>query len=231
MLSDDKPEKAPRTISADHPTHAERLPPRQGKVSSMRRDRILATAMDLFSRKGYARTSIREITEAAGVTRPLLYYYFRNKEGIYQESVGSYERQLERLLEAVKQSAGSPKEKIEQLCLGLWLQMQGHTQLRRVIWEDDLGPYPDPFSIAIPTIRGRIETFLYALVEEGLRLGVFRSCQTEDAVGLFLGLICSTETREITREERCRRLAVFERSLQLAFDGTSRRRLQSPEGE
>lgn len=45
--------------------------------------RLLESALILFSQKGYKGTSIREIIEAAGVTRPVLYYYFENKESLY----------------------------------------------------------------------------------------------------------------------------------------------------
>ncbi|MEW6258932.1 MAG: TetR/AcrR family transcriptional regulator [Thermodesulfobacteriota bacterium] len=49
------------------------------------KDLILDAAARLFSQKGYAGTSIREIVEAAGITKPTLYYYFRNKEELYIE--------------------------------------------------------------------------------------------------------------------------------------------------
>ena len=42
-------------------------------------------AMELFARKGYTGSSIREICQAAGVTKPVLYYHFRSKEQLYQE--------------------------------------------------------------------------------------------------------------------------------------------------
>lgn len=44
--------------------------------------RILGAAVQLFARKGLAATSVREIVEAAGVTKPTLYYHFGNKEGV-----------------------------------------------------------------------------------------------------------------------------------------------------
>ena len=40
-------------------------------------------ALRLFSQKGFADTSVREIVNGAGVTAPTLYYYFNNKEGVY----------------------------------------------------------------------------------------------------------------------------------------------------
>jgi AcrR family transcriptional regulator len=49
------------------------------------RNIIQNVAMELFARKGYAGSSIREICHAAGVTKPVLYYHFRSKEHLYQE--------------------------------------------------------------------------------------------------------------------------------------------------
>lgn len=47
------------------------------------KDRLLECALRLFATKGYAGTSVREIIEEAGVTRPVLYYYFKNKEDLF----------------------------------------------------------------------------------------------------------------------------------------------------
>ncbi len=49
------------------------------------RNAILNAAMKLFARKGYAGASTREICQAAGITKPVLYYHFRSKEHLYQE--------------------------------------------------------------------------------------------------------------------------------------------------
>ena len=46
------------------------------------RKRLMVSAIGLFAEKGYASTSVREIVARAGVTKPVLYYYFKNKEGL-----------------------------------------------------------------------------------------------------------------------------------------------------
>jgi len=46
--------------------------------------RILHNALDHFSKYGYSGASVREITNASQVTKPTLYYYFRNKEELYK---------------------------------------------------------------------------------------------------------------------------------------------------
>jgi len=47
------------------------------------RQRLLETATKLFAEKGYAGTSVREIVDRAGVSKPVLYYYFKSKEGLF----------------------------------------------------------------------------------------------------------------------------------------------------
>lgn len=47
------------------------------------RDRILVAAAQLYAMRGYSGTSIREIAERAGVTKPLIYYHFESKERLY----------------------------------------------------------------------------------------------------------------------------------------------------
>ncbi len=47
------------------------------------RERILDVALELFTEQGYESTSLREITERVGVTKPALYYYFESKEAIF----------------------------------------------------------------------------------------------------------------------------------------------------
>ncbi len=44
----------------------------------------MAQALKLFSAKGYEGVSVNELTEAAGITKPTLYYYFGSKEGLFE---------------------------------------------------------------------------------------------------------------------------------------------------
>ncbi len=56
-------------------------------------DRILQKALELFSDRGYDATSVREICEAAGITKPTLYHFYGSKEGVYRALVeGALER-------------------------------------------------------------------------------------------------------------------------------------------
>ena len=47
------------------------------------KDRILATALELFSQNGYAGTNIRELTASLGLVKSSIYKHFENKEDIW----------------------------------------------------------------------------------------------------------------------------------------------------
>ncbi|HUA32749.1 MAG TPA: helix-turn-helix domain-containing protein [Candidatus Binataceae bacterium] len=47
------------------------------------RDAIVTAARKLFATKGYADTSIRDLVQAAGVTRGALYHHFKDKEALF----------------------------------------------------------------------------------------------------------------------------------------------------
>jgi TetR/AcrR family transcriptional regulator len=47
------------------------------------RQQILQAALRLFAHSGYAGASVQGIVDAAKVTKPVLYYHFGNKEGLY----------------------------------------------------------------------------------------------------------------------------------------------------
>jgi len=60
--------------------------------------RLLAEATRLFAERGYDRTSVQEIVEAAGVTKGALYHYFGSKDDLLSEIYGRVLRlQTERL--------------------------------------------------------------------------------------------------------------------------------------
>jgi TetR/AcrR family transcriptional regulator len=62
------------------------------------RDRILEAALDLFARRGYEGTGIQEIVDAAGLTKPSLYYHFGSKQGLLEAIVGVFGREYTRTL-------------------------------------------------------------------------------------------------------------------------------------
>lgn len=47
------------------------------------KDRILETSLKLFSEKGYAALSMRDLSDAVGIRTSSIYYYFKSKQDIF----------------------------------------------------------------------------------------------------------------------------------------------------
>ena len=78
-------------------------------------ERILSTALDLFAIKGYDATSVREICEAAGITKPTLYHFFGSKDGVLQALVHTGFQQYRALVNAAMDTPGSFKDRVKVL--------------------------------------------------------------------------------------------------------------------
>jgi AcrR family transcriptional regulator len=74
----------PKAKSARTPGSRPAAPrkPRSDGVEA--RERLVGVALRLFAGKGYAKTSTREIAQAAGVNIAAISYYFGDKEGLYR---------------------------------------------------------------------------------------------------------------------------------------------------
>lgn len=66
------------------------------------RERLLDCALELFSQRGYDGVGVREVVEAAGVTKPTLYHYFDSKRGLLDDLL---QREVGRLLSDVLRAA------------------------------------------------------------------------------------------------------------------------------
>lgn len=51
------------------------------------KDRLLKTAITLFSRRGFDGISVNDIVQTAGVNKRMVYHYFENKALLYQEAL------------------------------------------------------------------------------------------------------------------------------------------------
>jgi AcrR family transcriptional regulator len=94
----------------------------QGEAS---RERILSTAIALFSERGFAGTSVAEVCERAGVVKTAVYWHFESKEGLLEaalERVGA-ERIAE--IRAAVDLAGGIDARLDRFVAGLrWLVLE-----------------------------------------------------------------------------------------------------------
>jgi AcrR family transcriptional regulator len=77
--------------------------------------KILQTAFQCLSTRGYANVSMRDIADEAGVVLSQLNYYYKNKEGLFTEVVKMMMQQYLHEVEDKLISAASTKEKITSL--------------------------------------------------------------------------------------------------------------------
>ena len=84
-------------------------------------ERILQVAICLFAQKGYEATSTREIVEAAGVTKPMLYYYFGSKEGLCKAAI---KRFVQPFFAELRQTTAESREPRELLVDFVWMHFQ-----------------------------------------------------------------------------------------------------------
>ena len=76
---------------------------------------ILEKALDLFSVKCYEGVSVSELTEAAGITKPTLYYYFNSKEGLFDAVCHIYYAKLNKLVAENAEYKSKPKDYYEDI--------------------------------------------------------------------------------------------------------------------
>ena len=101
--------------------------------------KLLEAAVRLFATKGYPATSTREIVEAAGVTKPMLYYYFQNKEGLLAAAIGHFLEPVSRAAAAGCLAAAGPARATRRAGLGPsgvlpGAQAAGALVLRPLLW-------------------------------------------------------------------------------------------------
>jgi TetR/AcrR family acrAB operon transcriptional repressor len=82
--------------------------PRPKQVDPLARRQILAAALDVFSRQGYAGTTLDDITAAANLSKGAIYWYFESKADLFTTLLGERASIFTELLEDAARSGGSP---------------------------------------------------------------------------------------------------------------------------
>lgn len=67
-------------------------------TGKQRREQLLDIGRSVFAERGYDGTSVEEIAERAGVSKPVVYEHFGGKEGLYAVVV---DREMQLLLDMV----------------------------------------------------------------------------------------------------------------------------------
>jgi AcrR family transcriptional regulator len=82
-------------------------------TAGQRRQQLFTVALELFARRGYRATTMDEIAEAAGVTKPLVYQHFSSKRSLYLELVDSIAQEVLTAIGSAVAKAQGPRQQVE----------------------------------------------------------------------------------------------------------------------
>lgn len=129
--------------------------------------RIIAAAVHLFAERGYSATTTREIAEAAGVTKPMLYYYFPDKEGLYVTVVREALDRLDAALAAVVNTAAPPVDRLQRKIRTYLEFFLGNRPLASICFQEIFGLGENLLRQVGPLYFDRVRGYLDQLVRQG----------------------------------------------------------------
>jgi AcrR family transcriptional regulator len=96
------------------------------------RQQLLRAALKHFANCGYAAASVQDIVDEAGLSKPALYYHFKDKAGLFQALVHEAHDERYRILcDAVKKRAGIGAQ-LEAALAGLFAYFHKNRELMRI---------------------------------------------------------------------------------------------------
>lgn len=130
-----------------------------------RRDEILAVAAQLFARKGYRGTSMRDIGEASGVLGGSLYHHIKSKDALFVElHNGALDAAEARIAAAVAAAAG-PWDRLEAACVAM-LEVQLAPDSLTMPMMNDFREVPDDVRAQLVARRDRFEGLFRVIVDD-----------------------------------------------------------------
>ena len=125
-----------------------------------RREQLLDIGRALFADKGFDGTSVEEIADKAGVSKPVVYEHFGGKEGLYAVVV---DREVRRLLDRITASlqGNHPRELLEQAAGALLDYVEKDTDGFRILVRDSpVASSSGTFASMISDIATQVEHVL-----------------------------------------------------------------------
>lgn len=102
----------------------------------LQRETILARAGELFAKNGYTATSMNEVAEACGVSKPALYHYVRDKHQLLAEIAEAHIARLLALIAEVDAALPAPEQRLRRLIEAFLAAYAGAQAEHRVLTED-----------------------------------------------------------------------------------------------
>lgn len=166
---------------------------RTGRASGQRRRElvigdVLDAATDLFAAKGYDATSLQDIADAVGVSRPALYHYISSKEDLLVMLVERVSQALADVFAELSARADlEPTEKLTILTEQLVRQRAEHPSQFRILDRSEM-MLPKEAGEDHAAARRRVLREVVAIIEEGIKAGQFTPVDPRTAALSLLGM-------------------------------------------
>ena len=102
--------------------------------AARRRHQLLETALTVFAANGFHATSMDDVAEAAGVTKPVLYQHFRSKRALYLELLDDVGAQLRETIAKASAEADGPRRQVQAGCAAYFRFVLEHRSAYRLLF-------------------------------------------------------------------------------------------------
>ncbi|MCD6498808.1 MAG: TetR/AcrR family transcriptional regulator [Deltaproteobacteria bacterium] len=153
-------------------TPAGRQPPLKQARAKRRRAQILEVARKVIARYGLAKTTMDDIARQAGVGKTSLYYYFGNKEEIFQAVVMEESELLGKKIQQAVDAATDPPAKLKAFVKARYTHLRKLRTLYRITQESVKELLPVAQSMRNHFFEREIEQ-IRGLLNEGIQTGSF----------------------------------------------------------
>ena len=184
------------------------------------RERIFLSAAQLFSQKGYNGVSMRELAEHSGISKPTIYYYFGNKEGIYTALVQTGLSHGETYLKEIVELSIPVKEKLVLLTKFRFDQGIRYPEFAKFLLSLFTVTENLPFLNTFMKAADKRRQVIIDLVKEGIERGEFGASADPDlAAEIIIGSITYFLWKQVNCKKRVLSDALAEEIVELLFKG------------
>ncbi|MDJ0816121.1 MAG: TetR/AcrR family transcriptional regulator [Desulfobacterales bacterium] len=194
----------------------------RGSLENNSRERLLETATELFAEKGYAATSVREIVERAGVSKPVLYYYFKSKEGLFYAILEWAAEVQQDILNEIFEAPGTVKDRFIFLYRRVQEGIREYQSLYIMIHGLIFGPPQGVPEYDFASYQRHMLDAVKRIYADGVSSGEIRHIDADEVAFLVLALLDFSLNMDVVLPELADPQRP-ERLLQLAFQGLNKR--------
>jgi AcrR family transcriptional regulator len=136
---------------------------------SKKRDQLVETALELFSRQGYHATGIDKVLEAAGVAKMTMYKHFRSKEELILAVLRLRdERWRNRFMRGIERRAKDPRDRLLAMFdqLGEWFSDEGFCGCMFINASAEYADHADPIHAASAEHKRLVEKYVRDLAKQ-----------------------------------------------------------------